>query len=434
MNHFSTAIIFLLVANNVSAQSNYTAANFAVSGDTFYLTKAPAASVDFDITGSNTTWDYSTLSGVSQRRLIFRLPTQTGFSFLQWPYIYNSANVNLSSTDEQTVAVLGLQQTNPNDYYLKNANYLQQKAGSYTVSLNSNSFNEKYTYTNPDTLYKFPFTYNSINSSHAAYSFVLPQDIYYRNVQLNRKDTVNGWGTLITPYGNFTNCIKYVSTLTEVDSISINGTPVITNDTIIYREYKWFDPAKKFPVLVVKQTKTGNHFITQSVEYFDDRQYYQPNALFTYIPLTPNMGDTVSFQNLSTNGYAYKWYFNDPSSGINDSATAINPQHIFVNPGTYMVQLIAYNGNLTDTFSLAIQVNPVNITYTFTGNGNWSDAANWSNHAVPPANLPATNSIIIDPVAGGECLLDTTQHIAAGAAITINSGKKFIVPGLLKIQ
>ena len=84
-------------------QSTYTMTNFAVSGDTFYLTKAQTSNTIFDNSGPNITWNYSSLAGISQRRLLYRLPTQAGFSAVQWPYLYNTNNVNLSSTDEQTV-------------------------------------------------------------------------------------------------------------------------------------------------------------------------------------------------------------------------------------------------------------------------------------------------------------------------------------------
>jgi hypothetical protein len=73
-------------------------------------------------------------------------------------------------------------------------------------------------------------------------------------------------------------------------------------------------------------------------------------------------------------------------------------------------------------------------TYRFIGNGNWSNVANWENQIVPPAILPQNGIIIIDNVLGGQCLLDITQRITALGNIIINSGKKLVIPGALKIQ
>jgi uncharacterized repeat protein (TIGR01451 family) len=74
------------------------------------------------------------------------------------------------------------------------------------------------------------------------------------------------------------------------------------------------------------------------------------------------------------------------------------------------------------------------ITYTFTGNGNWDNAANWSNNRMPPATLPVFSTIIIDHVDGGQCLLNVSQYVATGAAVIVNAGKNILVPGTLTIQ
>ncbi len=373
-------------------------ANFAASGDTFYLTKAQTSSNNFDTSGVNITWNYASLAGSSQRTLVYRLPTQSGYGAAQWPYIYNSNNVNLSSTDNQTTAFFGLQQTNPNDYFLKNNNLLRQKASAYTLVINGTSLNVKNVYSSPDTIYKFPLQYNGVSTSKGAYTTSVP-GFYYRSVQIERRDTVKGWGKIITPYATFSNALQLISTVTEIDSVSINGQPAVNNDTIHYREIEWFDPSKKYPVMYARQTKTGNFYVTSAVEYVDVKQYYQPKALFAFIPASPNSGDTVNFQNLSTNAASYKWKFADGT----DSSTEINPQHIFTTAGTYPVQLIAYNGTLKDTVTMSIKINPLNQIYTFTGNGNWDVPANWSNSSVPPAVLPATNSIVINPSGGKLC-------------------------------
>jgi uncharacterized repeat protein (TIGR01451 family) len=74
------------------------------------------------------------------------------------------------------------------------------------------------------------------------------------------------------------------------------------------------------------------------------------------------------------------------------------------------------------------------ITYTFTGDGNWSNPANWSNNKVPPSTLPVFSTVIINHVDGGQCFLDVTQNIATGATLIVNSGKNLVIPGSLEIQ
>ncbi|MGB3077537.1 MAG: fibronectin type III domain-containing protein, partial [Saprospiraceae bacterium] len=74
---------------------------------------------------------------------------------------------------------------------------------------------------------------------------------------------------------------------------------------------------------------------------------------------------------------------------------------------------------------------PVVTTFTFSGNGAWSISGNWINSLKPPSTLPIGYTIVIDPVPGGECLLDSMQHISTGAHFSIAPGKNFrIADGL----
>jgi len=84
--------------------------------------------------------------------------------------------------------------------------------------------------------------------------------------------------------------------------------------------------------------------------------------------------------------------------------------------------------------ALAPEAATSTTVYTFTGDGNWDVAANWSNNTIPPAVLPAFSEIVIDPIVNGQCVLNITQTISKDAIITVIIGKKMVVPGALTIQ
>ena len=63
--------------------------------------------------------------------------------------------------------------------------------------------------------------------------------------------------------------------------------------------------------------------------------------------------------------------------------------------------------------SIAVLINPV---FRFIGNGEWNSAVNWLNNRIPPKTLTPCAQIIIDPVANGECVLNTYQRIPGGAS------------------
>ena len=101
---------------------------------------------------------------------------------------------------------------------------------------------------------------------------------------------------------------------------------------------------------------------------------------------------------------------------------------------TYYIMISGIDYNYGD-FCLNLISQPGNVhIYRFTGNGNWSNSNNWENQLVPPAYLPGGDLIIIDNAAGGQCQLDVTQYISNTGSIIVNTGKKLVIPGQLKIQ
>jgi hypothetical protein len=86
------------------------------------------------------------------------------------------------------------------------------------------------------------------------------------------------------------------------------------------------------------------------------------------------------------------------------------------------------------TAAAGVGLATTNTTYTFTGTGNWNVAANWSNNTIPPNPLPSGSSIVINHAAAGQCILNVAQTIAAGASVTVPTGKNLIVAGNLIIQ
>lgn len=93
---------------------------------------------------------------------------------------------------------------------------------------------------------------------------------------------------------------------------------------------------------------------------------------------------------------------------------------------------LAFSGTAPDLGAFE-KVPAATLTYTFTGNGNWSDAANWLNSNMPPAILNSGNQIIINHSEGGDCLLDIPYTVAPGAVLNVLPGKRLTVPGSLII-
>jgi|GEM_PF-1752861 len=348
MRYTFTILFFGLFLHFVNAQSTYTQNKYAVVGDTERLTIATIDSTDYYSTGANYTWKFDSLKGVSQDTLTFRDPKNAGFTQSQWAYLFNSSNVNLSSTNQQTNTIGPATVTNQNDFYQSNAGGLVQKASSFTLT-SGISLNIKNTFTTVDSIYRFPLNYNDTFSSAAGFTTSVAF-IYYNKETLKRATKVDGWGTLITPYGTFKNCLRLTSNVIRYDSFAVTGykIPVVNQN---YRELKWIDTSKGYPVLTVTQTNTGNGYTTTGVEYLDVKKVYPPMASFVYRPLNPSPSDTISFYNTSLNSKTYSWNFGDSTT-----STTANPTHIYTNAGVYTVTLIALANGISDTFTTQITV------------------------------------------------------------------------------
>jgi PKD domain/Secretion system C-terminal sorting domain len=364
---YFTILLFVAFINS-NAQATYTSANYALVGDSFYISSATNLNLDFESTGENFNWNFENLVATSQVQLQFRNPTQTGYSPFLFPFIYFPSNTNLSSTDGTSNALnipgQAIEISDSNDYYKKNATDVRQVASAFKLGYNGITIPVQNQYSSPDIIYQFPINYGNTHTSNSEYTTTIPT-LLYRNRQLARTNTVDGWGTVTTPFGTFSNTLRITTNLVENDTISLLGTglPRIIRTT---RELKWMDTSKKIPVLTVTQTNLNGNWTTTKVDYLDNFQAFQTTALFLYSPFTPNAGGTVSFQNLSTNATTYSWNFDDPSSGVLNTSTSQNPNHVFSTNGIYQVSLTASNASFSDTITIPVVVGNILGIYDVT--------------------------------------------------------------------
>ena len=127
-------------------------------------------------------------------------------------------------------------------------------------------------------------------------------------------------------------------------------------------------------------------------------------------------------------------YLSDTLNGTGHIRVNVNPSYVKVDYiRAYLpadtLSGVFHNGEVA--FSYMIRNKD---TYTFIGNGNWTDPNNWVQKVVPPAVLPSGQSIYIEPVETGQCVLNTSQTISPGAKINVNTNRKFLIPGNLNIQ
>jgi len=263
--------------NTTSAQISVTASDFVSGEDTTLVSVVTDfQNIDFSTTGPNTTWDYSNVLIDSQRIDSFFNMSSVGFiyqlifnNFLNPDYessYYTKADASLLGGGG------GLPITTSDPIaFVKVSNNKVENVGA-GINLNGAPF--PVTADTIDNMYILPMTFQD-NWTSNSYFYVDINPLFnaqYKRYQ-NRESEVDGYGTVITPYGSF-EAIRVKSVLNYNDSINIdifgNGgqwTALPANPIV---EYTWWAKDQKIPVFEITTSLIlGNETIT-SVEFRDD--------------------------------------------------------------------------------------------------------------------------------------------------------------------
>jgi hypothetical protein len=240
------ALLCCLVIGKSFGQITLGTADFSHANDTFRVSTAPITS-SIDLTGSaNYTWDYSQLTYNFPQTIdtflsVSSLPTLIAayFSFLK---PCNQATFTSTSFLNQ----LGIPVNGTYDMYNNSSANFRERG----IGILSDTIAAPIGYSSDDIIYKFPLAFGNMDSSTSGYTINQIPGIYYSTTK-TRVNTVDGWGTLITPYGTFS-VLRQQSVIHEHDSISLDtlggGIGFDVPEAI---EYKWLGAGKGIPLLQI---------------------------------------------------------------------------------------------------------------------------------------------------------------------------------------
>jgi len=377
MKNITLALLGMLSVMGWS-QTTYTSADFASVNDTFIVSHATALTdFDFTVTGANFAWDYSTLSPNTQDNIVWENPNNTGFK-TSWcfsnNYLFNcnsqfNANFNLATKQLEGLQIQGFGLTNAYMHSKLSAATFSNKMIGANVTVTGLTLPFTVSYAQPDVLYQFPMNFSDTYSNPTTLAF----DLNTLNVPLSynsvgtRANEVEGWGSLITPFGTFASVLKLKSTLTEDITIVLQGQTTTQTQTTI--SYKWFDPVYGIPVLEVSGQEVAGVWTPTTTTYIDIQRCLPPAALFTNFPVATDYDPTtqtasVSFINLSTNFDVSDWDFGDGSA----HSSVKSPTHNFTCPGTQQVTLTVTNSfcdpDQTDTITVPVIITDTQNAFT----------------------------------------------------------------------
>jgi hypothetical protein len=200
---------------------------------------------DYTSAGEDHLWDFSELEEQSQQvdTFISVMDVPVLYQFVFIPFLVSTHAQEITSFD----IIPGFPVTDPYRFFKTSANAYLDAGMAVTFS----GIPIPMKYDSPDVVYDLPLNYADVYSSTSVFQSQIPV-IGYIYSKRERSSTVDGWGTLITPFGEF-EVLRVLSEINEHDSIYLDslgiGLPVERN----YLEYKWLAKGTGLPVLQITQ-------------------------------------------------------------------------------------------------------------------------------------------------------------------------------------
>jgi hypothetical protein len=245
--------------------------------------------LDYTTTGANTTWDYITLQWISQGVDSFASVSSTGVVYSVVfvniglnPNRANLAEINLLAPPVPVITI-----SDAIGFYYKTSSVFEQ--AGYGAGLNG--IPTAVPFDNRDRIYNLPVTFGDMDSSESSYSVSLPGVGFFSHEQ-KRVNTVDGWGSITTPYGTF-DALRVKSRITSRDSVYDNATGIgFGFDNPPATEYKWLGKSIDLPILQINTSTNFGFEIVNRVIYIDSLR-----NTTTGLPAVADAGSVELFPN-----------------------------------------------------------------------------------------------------------------------------------------
>ena len=277
MKKIYVLLLFVISFFTAKAQITVDQNDLPFAGDTIRVSYGLiTSSIDPVPTDTNYTWDFSQLQWIAQNIDTFLTIAQTAptyqLVFADVPFNPNRANI-ATRGNFTFPPVAGIQVGDVFDFFYKNAS-VYRRVG---YGANINGFDTPLPMNSQDIIYNLPLNYSDNDSSDADFSLTLPATLYY-GYSLHRVNHVDGWGTLITPFGTF-NTLRVKSTIAAHDSINLLTTGIgFGFDRPPATEYKWIGKNKSIPLLQINTADVFGIETVTSIVYQDSIRTF-PTAL-----------------------------------------------------------------------------------------------------------------------------------------------------------
>lgn len=269
----------------VQAQISYESSDYASSGDSYFISELnQIGDLDaLDLIGADVSWDFSELTLDSQSENEVKDPT---LSIYATTYIAQcvaeGGNIFLCTAEWATLSSMAIstemdlniptvEVTDASLFYDKSSSKLEATLVGLTVDAPGVDVPLPLiiSYEPKDVVFEFPLEYGDNFTSSSAFQIdleaLLTLPLNYTQTQ-ERTTSVDGWGSISTPYQTFNDVIKVTSVL-EIEA-SAGIIPVNRTE----RYYSWFAKEHPIPVFEVMQIEVGGVVTNSRIRYLDEEQ------------------------------------------------------------------------------------------------------------------------------------------------------------------
>jgi hypothetical protein len=274
MKIFSVVFSFALTGSLFS-QITLSGGDFAGANDTVRISQTMDPVIDYTLSGPNFSWDFSGLTAASQYLKYFQ-PVSNSTILVEAEYGFTAptqykASYFLESRDipiDQLNQFLPAELSDLNQFSRKTADSIT--ALGYSLSVNGQALPFKSD--TIETVYKFPTNYEDTFSTRGyTYIDLNPVTDFKLKQYRQRTSVVDGFGTLITPFGTF-EVLRIKSVINELDSVYQTffggGSWNVLPQTVI-TEYEWWAQGKDEAMLKVVAVENNGTSQIRSIEYQD---------------------------------------------------------------------------------------------------------------------------------------------------------------------
>jgi hypothetical protein len=365
----------------LTAQQVYQARHYGEPGDIYLYNRFNPLLLNDEITksGAGVTWDMGSAAGLNTHANRILEPGEGinqftflsvcslgGFSTGDCFAVWNSTDQAVQLKD--TLLLLDFILYDLQRYQAKVSNLLLENFIGFTVDLGGTPTRAVIVYQVPDTIMHFPVAYGDDWTSETRYGLDLNpagQNIIYNAIQ-TRVTTIDGWGTLQTPYDTFENVIRLRSDILRLDTIVQDDTDTITivADQV---EYMWLDTNYSLPIMTANGMITADDsVIINQVEYLYEETCPAPtwtvDAGSNVFYLDDTGTVTIDFNVLNANADTYDWDFGDGQLGSSTGSIS----HVYGSPGEYNAVVVGCMTNCLPLNSCSFQIIDFEILDTTT--------------------------------------------------------------------